>query len=135
MSGKMWAFHGEADKPGELLKLLEAQAAELRALVGGGNGNGAAAPTKAAAAAKGSPGATLEEVQKGLRALKEAHDANEDEPKDGGKKKSGLKQVMAVLKKFGVKQSPDLKEEQYGSCLEAIKAAMPKEEEGTSEFD
>ncbi len=48
---------------------------------------------------------------------------------DAPEKKLGIKAVKTVLKKFGVTESPALVGEQFAPCLEAIAAAMPKEDE------
>ena len=126
---KLWETHAEADTLPELHKLIKGALAELEAKMGGpvtagGKAGGGGGPT---VAPKGdAPKHTLDEVKKALTGLKDAHDAKEA--------KSGIKVIKALLKEFGVTESPKLKEEQYPAVMAAIAKAMPGEEEGGEDY-
>lgn len=127
MGQKLWGFHGEADTPAELLTLMQEQTAKLQAMVGGAPAKEKAAKKEAAPkekeekAAPAGPASTLEEVKKALTDLRDAIDA-----KEGPDKKLGLKAVKTLLKKYGVTQSTDLKEDQLGAVKKDAEAAMPE---------
>lgn len=124
-SGKLYAVHAEGDSVAEVVGKLEGALVELK-------GKGGAKPEtkpegkpgKAEAKPSSTAKVTLDQVKNGLTKLKTTVDE-----KEGEEKKAGIKAVKAVLKKFGVSQSPDLTEDQYAPIMEAIEAAMPKEDE------
>lgn len=122
---KLLAFHVEANSTKELASAVKEGLAELEKTAVTG---GAAPEGKGKKEAKSDvPKATLDGVKNALTALRKAIGGDDDE------EKKGLKAIKAVLKKFGVTVSTDLKEDQYGPVMKAIEAAMPKEEEGDGE--
>lgn len=129
---KLFALHVEDDSAEGLITRAEVALAQLKAR---GGGSAPAPEGKPAKGGKGeskpdasAPKVTLDGVKQALIKLREAVGG-----KDDGEKK-GLKAVKAVLKKFGVTQSPDLKEDQYPGIMKAISEAMPSEESDGEDF-